>query len=176
MWGIERNKDPELPMKQRNTSWFVILDDRKHGRAGKFPVFYDIDTGDYLEPPEGFLDSAYETLREWYAVHPQDDPNNDKYKEPAGMAAQPLSTENQDKSGSDLSEEDIPPADEQFLAAEQAAKDFISRGDEAQDIPVEGDTSEQRRESLAAILEQQKTDATPTDFVEDDSDWDEPPF
>lgn len=70
MVGIERNKDPELPMKQRNTSWFVILDDRKHGRSGKFPVFYDTDTGDYLEPPEGFLDSPYETLKEWYASNP----------------------------------------------------------------------------------------------------------
>lgn len=66
MIGIERNKDPELTPKERNTSHFVILDDRKHGRSGKFPVFYDVDTGDYLEPPEGFLESEYQTLKEWY--------------------------------------------------------------------------------------------------------------
>lgn len=109
MWGIERNKDPELPMKQRNTSWFVILDDRKHGRAGKFPVFYDIDTGDYLEPPEGFLDSPYETLREWYAANPEDDPNSPQYVEKQQKgAAQPLSEQNAEKGYSDIKEEDIP--------------------------------------------------------------------
>ena len=68
MVGIQRNKDPELSIKERNTSYFVILDDRKHGRSGKFPVFYDTDTGDYLEPPEGFLESEYQTLKEWYSV------------------------------------------------------------------------------------------------------------
>ena len=66
MLGIQRNKDPELPVKERNTSYFVVLDDRKHGRSGKFAVFYDTDTGDYLEPPEGFLESEYQTLKDWY--------------------------------------------------------------------------------------------------------------
>lgn len=69
MVGIERNKDPDLTPKERNTSYFVILDDRKHGRSGKFPVFYDIDTGDYLEPPEGFLESECQTLKEWFNIH-----------------------------------------------------------------------------------------------------------
>lgn len=64
--GIERNKDPELPDKEQNTSDFVILEDRKHGRIGRFKVFYDRDTGDYLEPPEGFLESSFQTLTEWY--------------------------------------------------------------------------------------------------------------
>ena len=111
MWGIERNKDPELPMKQRNTSWFVILDDRKHGRAGKFPVFYDTDTGDYLEPPEGFLDSPYETLREWYAANPEDDPASERYvdKSSTHNATQPLSEANSEKGYADLKESDIPP-------------------------------------------------------------------
>lgn len=118
MWGIERNKDPELPMKQRNTSWFVILDDRKHGRAGKFPVFYDIDTGDYLEPPEGFLDSPYETLREWYAAHPEDDHRSPDFK-PKAAEIQPLSESNSDLTRSDITEEDIPEPDENFLEAQK---------------------------------------------------------
>lgn len=187
MVGIERNKDPELPMKQRNTSWFVLLDDRKHGRAGKFPVFYDIDTGDYLEPPEGFLDSPYETLREWYAVHPEHDPSNDSYQEPKGSAAQPLSPENQDKTGSDLTEDDIPPIDEEFLAAQQAAEEAgtekvtlsiaeaIAKGDEGDDVTVEGDTPEGRRESLTAILAEQSAgmSAMPDLPEDDDTEWDD---
>lgn len=112
MVGIERNKDPELTPKQRNTSWFVILDDRKHGRAGKFPVFYDVDTGDYLEPPEGFLDSQYETLREWYAVHPEDNPANHDGPLMTRDASVPLSPENEDKTYSDLTDADIPPLQE----------------------------------------------------------------
>lgn len=125
MLGIERNKDAELPMKQRNTSWFVILDDRKHGRSGKFPVFYDIDTGDYLEPPEGFLDSAYETLREWYAANPEDDPSREGYKTPQRDASVPLSEENEQKEYSDLKEEDIPPeeaTDEDEIEAPQVSQ------------------------------------------------------
>ena len=110
MIGIERNKDPELPLKQRNTSWFVILDDRKHGRAGKFPVFYDVDTGDYLEPPEGFLDSSYERLSEWYAANPETDPRSDKYVpiEVGKKQLAPLSPQNEDKQMADLKESDIP--------------------------------------------------------------------
>ena len=103
MVGIERNKDPELSPKERNTSYFVILDDRKHGRAGKFPVFYDVDTGDYLEPPEGFLESDCQTLREWYNIHPE------KKDVVNSNALQELSTDNQEnKHYSDLTEENIP--------------------------------------------------------------------
>lgn len=65
MVGLQRNKDPDLTEKERNTSWLILLDDRKHGRSAKFPLFYDRDTGDYLEPPEGFLDSPAETLAEY---------------------------------------------------------------------------------------------------------------
>jgi twinkle protein len=50
MIGIERNKDPELPEIERNTSTFVLLEDRAFGNNGTFPVYYDNDTGDYLEP------------------------------------------------------------------------------------------------------------------------------
>lgn len=65
MLGIERNKDPELSSKEQNTSTFVLLEDRKYGRSGQFKVFYDIDTGDYVEPPEGFLESSFEKLSQW---------------------------------------------------------------------------------------------------------------
>ena len=108
MVGIERNKDPELSPKERNTSYFVILDDRKHGRAGKFPVFYDVDTGDYLEPPEGFLDSECQTLREWFNIHPEskDLTNNN--------ALQELSASNQENQHyTNLTEDNIPPADDE---------------------------------------------------------------
>ncbi|QYC52577.1 replicative helicase, DnaB family [Salmonella phage SSBI34] len=149
MVGIERNKDPELPMKERNTSWFVILDDRKHGRSGKFPVFYDIDTGDYLEPPEGFLDSPYETLREWYAIHPEDDPSSEHYVEKAVGKMQPLSQENSEKGLSDLKEDDIPD-DEDDIEPQQMEIKEDSKPEESKVTP---------------------------EVVEDDSDWDDqPPF
>jgi twinkle protein len=73
--GIERNKDPELSEKEINTSHMVLLDDRKHGRTGKIPMFYDVDTGDYVEPPEGFLeDDSCQTLQEWYSMYPNGKP------------------------------------------------------------------------------------------------------
>lgn len=51
--GIERNKSTDLSEEERNTSQFVLLEDRMFGNVGKFPVFYDKMTGSYLEPPEG---------------------------------------------------------------------------------------------------------------------------
>lgn len=140
MWGIERNKDPELPMKQRNTSYFVILDDRKHGRAGKFPVFYDIDTGDYLEPPEGFLESPYETLREWYAAHPEDDHRSPDFK-PKAAEIQPLSEQNSDLTRSDIKEEDIPEPDDNFLREQE---EEIKKVMEEMEQPSEEPTWEQQ--------------------------------
>lgn len=65
MWGLERNKDPDLPEKERNTSKLVLLEDRKYGRAGYFYLYYDPDTGDYQEPPEGFLESSIEKLSDF---------------------------------------------------------------------------------------------------------------
>ena len=50
MLGIERNKDPELPKEERNTSTFVLLEDRAFGNSDKFEVYYDDVTGSYLEP------------------------------------------------------------------------------------------------------------------------------
>lgn len=49
MIGIERNKKAEDPL-ERNTSTFVLLEDRNFGNYAKFPVFYDYKTGNYLEP------------------------------------------------------------------------------------------------------------------------------
>lgn len=66
MLGLERNKSPDLSEKERNTSYLHILDDRKHGRSARIPLFYNINTGDYLEPPMGFLDSPFTTIEEFY--------------------------------------------------------------------------------------------------------------
>jgi len=54
MIGIERNKDPELDEVEQNTSYFVLLEDRNNGNTCRFPVYYDKDTGSYLEPRNGF--------------------------------------------------------------------------------------------------------------------------
>lgn len=53
LFGIERNKDPELAEEVRNTSQFVLLKDREYGDVGKFPIFYDKYSGSYLEPARG---------------------------------------------------------------------------------------------------------------------------
>lgn len=50
MLGIERDKSPELPIEERNMSTFVLLEDRAFGQTGRFEVFYNDTTGDYLEP------------------------------------------------------------------------------------------------------------------------------
>ena len=48
MVGVERNKYAEDPM-ERNTSIFRLLEDRNFGRYVEFPVFYNHETGSYLE-------------------------------------------------------------------------------------------------------------------------------
>lgn len=66
MLGLEGNKDPDEPEKIQNTRYLTILDDRKYGRTAKIPLFYDVDTGVFAEPPEGFLeDETCQTLAEW---------------------------------------------------------------------------------------------------------------
>jgi twinkle protein len=55
MIGIERDKNPDLPPEQRNMSQFVLLEDRAFGNAGRFDVYYDTNTGDYLEPAREFM-------------------------------------------------------------------------------------------------------------------------
>ena len=49
--GIERNKDPGLTEEQRNTSKFVLLEDRAFGNVVSFPVVYNRTTQSYLEEP-----------------------------------------------------------------------------------------------------------------------------
>jgi hypothetical protein len=53
MIGIERDKSLEDPI-QRNTSQFVLLEDRAFGNSGYFDVYYNRETGDYLEPKQEF--------------------------------------------------------------------------------------------------------------------------
>lgn len=65
MIGLERNKDPDLSLKERNTTTVVILEDRAYGRVGTFKLYYDPQTGDYVEPPEGFFESSCENLSEF---------------------------------------------------------------------------------------------------------------
>ena len=52
--GIERNKDPELSEEERNTSTFVLLEDRMFGNSDSFQVYYNPHTGDYLEQVSEF--------------------------------------------------------------------------------------------------------------------------
>jgi len=54
MLGIQRNKDPEIDEEERNTSQFVLLEDRMFGNNVIFDVFYNRDTGEYLEPTGAF--------------------------------------------------------------------------------------------------------------------------
>jgi len=53
MLGIERDKSAE-DETERNTSQFVLLEDRAFGLTGRFDVFYNQSTGDYLEPERDF--------------------------------------------------------------------------------------------------------------------------
>jgi twinkle protein len=41
MLGLEGNRDPNLPEEQRNMRTLVLLEDREHGEAGRFPLYYD---------------------------------------------------------------------------------------------------------------------------------------
>jgi twinkle protein len=52
--GIERNKDPSLPEDERNTSTFVLLEDRNFGNTVQFPVVYNPLTQAYSEPTSIF--------------------------------------------------------------------------------------------------------------------------
>lgn len=41
MFGIEGNKDPELPEEERNVRTLVLLDDREYGEVGRFGLYWD---------------------------------------------------------------------------------------------------------------------------------------
>lgn len=66
MVGIERDKSSSLPDVVRNMSWFIILEDRMFGNTIRFPVYYDVDTGRYLEPSEDILEQYYEAIGQSY--------------------------------------------------------------------------------------------------------------
>lgn len=63
MLGLERNKDDLLPDEIRNMSELVLLEDRAFGRTGRVKLWYNVDTGDYLEPTVEQL-AAYNSAKE----------------------------------------------------------------------------------------------------------------
>jgi twinkle protein len=55
IFGISRNKNAldgsgEPDLEVRNTSYFQMLKDREHGRTCRFPIQYNSETTEYLEP------------------------------------------------------------------------------------------------------------------------------
>lgn len=56
MAGIKRNRDPELPEDERNSSQLVLLEEREYGNSGIVDLFYDRNTQHYWEvdnpPPD----------------------------------------------------------------------------------------------------------------------------
>lgn len=49
MIGMEGNKDPNLPIEQRNLRVLVLLEDRATGSTGKVKIYYDSATGLFNE-------------------------------------------------------------------------------------------------------------------------------
>ena len=49
MIGIEGNKDPELPVEERNVRILEILEDREFGVSGRFPLYWDPKTSLFNE-------------------------------------------------------------------------------------------------------------------------------
>jgi len=49
IWGLEGNKDPELPEHERNVRRMVQLKNRDYGQAGSFYLFYDHETTRLIE-------------------------------------------------------------------------------------------------------------------------------
>lgn len=49
MFGLEGNKDPELPKEQRNIRHLVLLDDREYGEAGTCDLYWDDKTSLFNE-------------------------------------------------------------------------------------------------------------------------------
>ena len=45
MWGLEGNKDPDLPPEERNTRDLVLLEDRLFGESCRIKLYYDGRTG-----------------------------------------------------------------------------------------------------------------------------------
>ncbi|HET8689272.1 MAG TPA: toprim domain-containing protein [Methanosarcina sp.] len=49
MLGLEGNRDPNLPPEQRNMRTLVLLEDREYGETGRFPLYWDKNTGAFNE-------------------------------------------------------------------------------------------------------------------------------
>lgn len=45
MWGLEGNKDPDLPIEQRDLRYLVLLEDRNFGETTRIPLMYSRETG-----------------------------------------------------------------------------------------------------------------------------------
>lgn len=49
MFGLEGNKDPELPDEERNIRHLVLLEDREFGETGQVGLFWNRATGQFVE-------------------------------------------------------------------------------------------------------------------------------
>jgi len=49
MLGLEGNKDPDLPLEERNMRRLVILEDREFGASGYVPMYYEASNGTLSE-------------------------------------------------------------------------------------------------------------------------------
>ena len=49
MLGLEGNRDPDLPKETKNMRMLVLLEDREFGETGKFPLYWDDQTGLFNE-------------------------------------------------------------------------------------------------------------------------------
>jgi hypothetical protein len=49
MFGLEGNKDPELPKDIRNIRHLKILEDREFGESGIFPLYWNDETSRFTE-------------------------------------------------------------------------------------------------------------------------------
>lgn len=51
MLGLEGNRDPNLPPEARNLRQLVLLEDREFGEVGRWPMYWDSNTGLFNEVP-----------------------------------------------------------------------------------------------------------------------------
>ncbi len=49
MFGVRGNKDPELPLEERNIRYLDVLEDREFGASGTVPLYWDFNTGLFNE-------------------------------------------------------------------------------------------------------------------------------
>lgn len=49
MFGLEGNRDPDLPKEERNLRWLVLLEDREFGNAGRYGLYWDDVTTKFNE-------------------------------------------------------------------------------------------------------------------------------